>query len=101
MASAIKPGVIRVGTAKELADIGYVANGASEHSRNAAHSVNIKTASYVVGPGKFRGPRSHGELIAENAQKLAALHMSLRTERDPELCKKLQKNIDIKSKFLE
>jgi hypothetical protein len=100
------PGVARHGTARDLAavGVGYSASGASEHSRHSAHSANIKMRSDVE-PNprgtKITGPRSHGELIAENVKKLAALQVRLQTETDVTKRDKIIKGIVIKTKFLE
>jgi hypothetical protein len=98
------PKVTRRGTAADLANlgVGYSASGASEHTRQAAHSTNVKMRSYEEpAPPKWHqdGP-TLGEKIADQAKKLAALHMRLRFERDPERCEKVRKNIEIKTKYL-
>jgi hypothetical protein len=105
------PKVIQHGTAKQLADVGvgYTASGASEHSRNAAHSANdIKLASHTPRKQRdrtFGGPRyvtlSLGEKIAFQTSALAKLNIDLILEKNSERRAKLQKNIAIKSAFLE
>ena len=110
--AARAPRLIQHGTAKDLADVGagYVASGASEHSRQAAHSANdIKFTSHV--PRKqndrrvFGGPRypalSLGEKIAFQSSALAKLNMDLLLEKSPERRAKIETNIGIKTKFLE
>jgi hypothetical protein len=98
------PGVVTHGTAKQAADvgIGYTASGVSEHSRQIAHSTNIKMHGYVepAPPQWTRSGPTVAEKIADQEKKLAALHMRLRTERDPERRAKVTSNIEIKTRFI-
>ena|ERR1700722_889633 len=101
------PGVLRHGTAKDLADVanGYTASGASEHSRNSAHSHISHLNSFVDDTRPPEWARTEkdalGFTIADNARQLAALHMRLRTETNEQRRDKLRKNIQIKTKFLD
>jgi hypothetical protein len=106
MASNRAPGVIRRGTASDLANlgVGYSASGASEHTRHAAHSTNTKLANYEEpkAPVWTRTALEQlGEKIAKQAKFLAAFHVRLRTERDPERRAKIMKDIPIKARYLE
>src|SRR5258708_6284543 len=95
-----KPGVVRVGTARDLAEheAGFSANGTGEFSRDAAHG-NVKLKGYSVGPGKLRGPRSLDELIAENIRELNKLRIKQREATGPER-DKITKAIMIKGAFV-
>ena len=101
------PGVIRSGTAQELAALGtgYSASGVSEHSRHVSHGVrNIKGENYVPPKAPFwtrSDKQLLGEKIAEQATLLSALHMRLRSEASRERRAKITKDIEIKTKFLE
>jgi hypothetical protein len=99
----VAPGVVRHGTAKNLAghDGGYSASGESQFSRQSAHSANVKTRGYVENhPAKVSGPRSHGELIAENERALAKIRAQLATENNPARLVKLKRDLEIKSAFV-
>jgi hypothetical protein len=86
------PGVVRHGTARDLADkaMGYVASGTSEHTRQISHA-NIK-----LGDGK----RTDGRLLRETAKELAKLEHKLTCETDPVRRAKCAKNVSIKRSFL-
>src|SRR5260221_127510 len=87
------PGVIRQGTAGQLADhgTGYSANGESQFSRQSASAPVIK-----LGEGK----RTHGRLIRDTEKELAKLEQREREEREPMRLAKIRANYCIKSAFL-
>lgn len=104
MASPLKSGVVRHGTAREHAalDGAFSASGTSEYSRHAAHAADMKLPHWT--PTPRHKPRPHlelGEKIAEQAMLLGSLYMRLRTERSEDRRTKIRKDIDIKSRFLE
>jgi hypothetical protein len=94
MVGAIKPGITRRGTAKDLADhdAGYAPNGESEHSRRSASSPKISLS---------HGKRNDGRLIRENEIKLAKIRARLLTENNPAQLVKLKRDFEIKSAFIE
>ena len=93
-----RPGAV---TSRDPAEPGYSASGASEHSRHAAHSQNIKLPGYSERTPKIRGPRSGSELVRENVKALAKLERDARRETNPVRRAKLEKNIKIKKRFIE
>jgi hypothetical protein len=96
-----RPGVISVGTPRDGDKaLGYVASGSSEFTRHSAHSQNTKLASYHESKPKVRGPRSPTQLIAENIKALEKLKWQASRETNPERKTKLEKSIEIKSRFL-
>jgi hypothetical protein len=105
------PGVVRHGTARQLADvgIGYTASGAGEYTRQAAHAAaGIKMNSHAPRkdrgrdfPGKRYPTMSLGEKIAFQASALAKLNIDLILETSAEKRAKIAKNVDIKTRFLE
>ena len=98
-----RPGVVQQGTSRDLADHGegYSANGESEHTRQSAHSHNIKLPSYREATPRVRGPRSStSALIAECTKALAKLKYDLTRTDDPIRLAKIKKNIAIKSRFI-
>src|ERR1700737_4954471 len=88
------PGVVKHGSAKNLADhgAGYSANGESEFSRQSAHAPNVSLK---------KGKRTDGRLIRETEKALRKLKYRASEERDPTRLMKLEKNIAIKSAFLD
>ena len=88
------PGIVRHGTARNLADHrdGCSANGESEFSRQSAHAPNISLN---------KGKRTDGRLIRETEKALGKLKYRASEERDPKRIMKLEKNIAIKSAFLD
>jgi hypothetical protein len=96
------PGVVRHGTAKNLADVGqgYSANGESEHSRQSAHGGSDKRQRLTTPPKWVRGDLTVGELIEKNAKQLAKLNSHILLERDPDRKANIQKQAEIKSRFL-
>jgi hypothetical protein len=94
-----RPGVVRRGTARDLADhdAGYSANGESEHSRRAASAPNFTTRSHVA---RTKGKHTSADLIAENKSLLAKLRGEILTETNPARLAKLRRNLEIKSRFV-
>ncbi len=77
---------------------GYTANGESQFSRQAAHSVP-KMASR---PYRVKGrPHTLAELIVRTEADLRFLHCDLRLEDDKARRAKIAKNLEIKRQFLE
>lgn len=87
------------GTAQELAEhgVGYVASGEGQYSRNVASSANIKL-------GGYREPetddKSISSLIAHQTKLLQRLREKLAREIDPVRRAKLQKDFEIKARFI-
>jgi hypothetical protein len=91
--------VSRSGTAKELArgSTGYSASGESQHSRQAAHGGNMKLPGYVE---NVRGKRTRGQLIEQHKSLLAKLRGDILIEDNKARRAKLERNFEIKTKFL-
>jgi hypothetical protein len=87
-------GIIRHGTARNLADHddGYSANGESEFSRQSARAPNVSLN---------KGRRTDGRLIRETEKALRKLKCKASEVDDPIRLMKLEKNIAIKSAFLD
>lgn len=104
MSARRKPKVIVRGTAKEIAERapGYSGNGASEFSREAAQGVRPRM---TVNDSPRNEPKPHvyllqHQLIAKNDRELSHIQKRLLVETDPERRKKLQRDLEIKSRFL-
>jgi hypothetical protein len=96
----VAPGVVRHGTAKNLADVGqgYSANGESEFSRQSAHSANA--VKMRGNSPKTTGKRTTAEIIAQNETQLAKLRGNLLIENNPARIAKMKRDLEIKSAFV-
>jgi hypothetical protein len=84
-------GVRQHGTARQSAehDGGYSPNGESEHSRRSASTPKLSV-----------GRRTDGKLLREVERALRKLQFHAREETNSTKLAKIEKNIEIKSKFL-
>lgn len=97
------PGVIRTGTARDLADhgVGYTANGESEHSRRAAQPGSNVTLRSGAGLLNIKGRRTVELNLACNEVEVLRMKAALCTETNPTRRQKLVKNLEIKGAFCE
>jgi hypothetical protein len=91
---------IRGTSSNDLAahETGFSPNGESMYSRQAARSTLVNLPSHAP---KTRGKHTTAALIAENRTQMAKLVSDLLTETDPTRRAAKQKNLDIKSRFIE
>jgi hypothetical protein len=94
-----RPGIFQRGTARELADFdeGYSCNGESVFSRQAAQAQNVTMRSNAP---KTSGRHSQAALIAENVSQMAKLRGDLLLTDDPIKRARIEKNLDIKQRFI-
>lgn len=94
-------GVVRVGTARDLADhgVGYSANGESEHTRHAAHSQQKREHAARDRPTRPTrgGAREH---FARVSKKIAKLRGDISLEKNAERRARLQHDFELKSVLL-
>ena len=91
--------IIKRGTARDSAEhgVGYVASGESQYSRNVAASANIKLGGYAE---PERDDKSIRSLIDHQEKLLKRLRENLAREINPERRAKLQKDYEIKTRFV-
>ena len=97
------PGVIRHGTARDLADhgVGYTASGESEYSRHSANAKNQTQMERRHEHGRApRASKNVHELLARANYELRKLKIEISLESSRERLTKLQKDLAIKTAFI-